>query len=59
LATGTNVLPFLDVLTYKIVYIYTNSAESTRGTTMVGAEMPESFWNFDSSRLAKSELLFF
>jgi len=33
--------------------------ESTRGATMVSAEGLEKFWNFDSSRLAKSALLFF
>jgi len=38
--------------------MYTNLQifEPTRGATMVGAEGPE---NFDSSRLAKSALLFF
>jgi len=32
---------------------------STRRATMVGAEGPENFWNFDRSSLAKNALLFF
>jgi len=41
--------------------LYTNSAdfESTRVVAMVGVEKPENVWNFESSRLAKSALLFF